>query len=245
MTVNRMIFSLNPGRCGSMYMHKTFRSVPKVVSLHEPWPTFQDANCNGLTHDERLTWLKDEKLHYIKGLAQDNYLETSNQFMRGWPGLLLELGEIPDIIILRRPHREVALSAWRMGYIPARSVVASKYGLNPDDKDALLSCENFSRWTDYQLCYWHCLEVEERVKKFVPSLVAAGSIIAETTLADIRTARGFLELVKELGLPDPDMERMNDLIGVRFNQTRPDLQAKWPHGNLGNQENDVEQKFIK
>jgi hypothetical protein len=225
-----------------MYLHKLFRSIADTVSLHEPAPAFQDASR--LSYEERLTWLR-EKIDYIKGIAQSNYVETSNQFIRGWPELFIELDEVPDVIVIRRPAREVALSMWRMGWIPARSDVARRYGIKPDDENVLLQKIDYKYWTDYMLCYWACLEKEERVKRYIPMLVNAGAMVAETSLAEIITLHGFLELLKALEIKDYDHERLHDLIGVRFNSTRPDAQIKWPHGDLDNQEKDVEREFVE
>lgn len=239
MTVSRMLFVLSTGRCGTAYLHKVCRSIPNTVSLHEPPPAFHENSH--LSRDDKLKWLSNVKLPYIKNLAQDNYIETSPQFKK-WVDLFLELNEIPDVAVLRRPHRDIALSMWRMGYIPARSHVSKKYGIKPDD-DVFLHVDNFSYWTDYQLCYWHCLETEARIEKYVPLLKSAGALIAETTLADIRTANGFMQLTHDLQLPEPISERMYDMIGVRINATRPGNDNKWPHGNLDTQEEEIREIF--
>jgi hypothetical protein len=237
MTTERMIFSLNPGRCGTLYLHMMMRTVPDVCSLHEPPPFFHE-NAK-LPYEEKKKWLEDVKIPYILGLAQSIYVETSNQVVRGFIEPMLELGHIPDAIVIHRNARDVALSLWRAHIIPGRSPIAIVYALSPDDDDLFFPYSNFEYWTDYQCCFWHVLEYMRRMEVYTNMLENAGGTVVRTTFANLVTQKGFLEILTALGLPEPDYIRYNDIVGIRFNETSPMNTLKWPGGNLDKQEQDV------
>jgi len=116
------------------------------------------------------------------------------------------LGRIPDAIRIRRPHREVALSAWRRGGVPARSAAALVYNIKPDDADCWLRVQDYAHWTDYQLCYWNCLSIERRCDAGAALLREHGAQVVDTSLAELTTRDGFLSLCRALGLSDPRPE---------------------------------------
>jgi len=216
------------------------KTVPDVCSLHEPPPYFQEFARKG--YDEKKEWLENIKIPYIQGIAQGVYVETSNQVIRGFIEPLIELGIKLNVIVIQRPLRDVALSMWRMNWIPARSPIAAKYGMKPDDKDIIFLYPDFKYWTDYQCCYWACLERRERIKKY-SELLEHDNIIAETTTAKMTTRDGFIGLLDVLELPRPDMIRYNEICNLKFNITPCHLQTKWPGGDLDEQESILENIF--
>ena len=235
--VERMVFVLSPGRCGTLYLSRVFNTVPGVCALHES-PPFFHHNIQ-LEYADRLHWLKETKLGYILGRSESVYVETSGQFMRGWSELFIDLDVIPDAIRLRRDHREVALSVWRRGTIPARSHIGVLFNAQPDDADGMLQIENYSHWTDYQLCYWNSIEIEKRCDKYSLLLSNHGAQVVEATYPEITTQAGFFKVLDALGLDKPDPILYSDIYRVRFNQTLDEHANNYPEGDLDEQEQEV------
>ncbi len=234
MTVQKMIFCLSTGRCGTMYLQMMMDTIPDVVSLHEPQPCFHDNTRKD--YEGRKQWLEETKIPYILGLAQTYYIETSNQFSRGFVEPMLELGYVPDVIVIRRNVSDVALSAWRHHMIPGRTLEMNKYNYFPGDDEVFLKFPNCSRWTDYMCCYWHVLEMEYRMNKYSQVIKEAGGIVVETRTEKLVTEEGFMEIINQLGLSLPEHKLYNKLWNIKFNETRSELKLRYPGGDIATQE---------
>lgn len=148
----RLIFTIAPGRSGTGYLANMLNLLPGVCSTHEPEPKFSHS-MRAIQHDSNLAqefWVK-EKLPAILEFTEKIYIETSHLFCKGFLEPLLELGIIPDVVILRRPFREVAISLYKLDTIPARSDNGQKFLLCPEDPD-VLPLLNWQKFNDYQLC---------------------------------------------------------------------------------------------
>ena len=198
----RLIFCLSPGRCGTKYLARVLDTLPGVTAMHEPEPSFHHTlriaqNNGGLPYQ---FWL-EHKLPAILGAPGETYIETSHLIMYSYLDALLNLGVIPDAVLVRRPHREVALSMWRRKAIPGRTDWGMKYHIGPDSSGALLYVKDVSGWSDYALCYWHCLEAELRSQQYASVLRSRGATVHETTLEEIATLDGLDALTDALRLP--------------------------------------------
>jgi len=196
----RLIFTVTSGRSGTAFLSSIFGYVRKVHSFHEPSPEFVKV-LRRVQREPDLArrFLLEEKLPAI---AKDNariYVETSHLACKGFLEPLLEMNVIPDLIIHRRPPRDVSLSLYRMGTIPGRTEKAFRFYLSPDDPDVLY-LDNWPELHDYQLCYWYCLEMERRAKKYSQMFREHGARIAETTLQGLRTIEGLEQLMLDLEL---------------------------------------------
>ncbi len=218
----RLIFSLNPSRCGTRSLAEMLDTVPGVTAHHEPWPDFADVMR--IVQADRGTayrfWLEQKlptMLSLLERVGTSTYVETSHVFGKGFLGPLLDLGVVPDLIVLRRPAQEVALSMWRRNDVPARSKKGVKYHLAPDDPDVLIRPEGWESWHDYQLCYWSVLEFEARAAVYTDLVRRRGGMVVETSLAEIVTDEGFVALLEALGLPAPDLEAYASVADVRWN----------------------------
>lgn len=227
MTVNRIIFCLSTGRCGTMYLANVMDTIPDVCALHEPEPNF--VNTHKLPYKKRLEWLRDKKIPYILGIAQSTYIETSNLVSQGFIEPLIELGIKFDAIIIYRDLRSVAISQWRRGHFPGRSALNQKWGIQPNF--------DYCKLTDYQLCYWHALEKRRRMdiyKTMVPGNVY------ETETGKIISQPDFMALVKHMGLPAPDQSRYNSVKNKKANKS---LTNAVPPGFIGEQEKRITEIF--
>jgi hypothetical protein len=107
----------------------------------------------------------------------------------------------PNIIVLRRPPREVALSFWKLNWIPGRTITDEFPG--PGEPNTL----PYAGWENahtYQRCFWYCCDVEWKIQKWSEVFRQQGSIIQETTLKNITDVNKFNALVEAFNLPPID-----------------------------------------
>lgn len=197
----RLIFTISTGRSGTGYLSKMLNYLPGVHSTHEPEPKFSHY-MREIQHNAKLArefWLR-EKMPAISASGDSIYIETSHLVCKGFLEPLLELGITPNVIILRRPFREVASSLYTLDTIPARSENGQKFLLSPEDP-GVLSLPNWQKFNDYQLCYWYCLEIERRAVIYKNMLTHLGARVVETNLDEITTPYGFHSLCQTLNLP--------------------------------------------
>ncbi|MCW5202362.1 MAG: hypothetical protein QTN59_12780 [Candidatus Electrothrix communis] len=200
----RLIFTVTTGRSGTAYLTSIFGYARKVYSVHEPAPEFVKV-LREVQDNPQLAndfWLTD-KFPAILQAPADIYVETSHLVCKGFLESLLEFKIIPDLILHRRPARDVACSMFTMGTIPGRSDKGCSFYLSPDDP-GVLHLPQWEKLHDYQLCYWYCLEIERRACVYGALFKAAGSRIAETTLASLKTFSGLKACFSDLEL---DMRR--------------------------------------
>lgn len=198
-----LIFTVTTGRSGTRLLSRLLGTLGGVESFHEPKPKFSDIK-SGLTPSDdeaKRFWMK--KLQDISERGGHIYIETSHLFCKGFFSPLLDLGVEPSLIIHRRAPRDVALSMYRLGTIPGRTRKGNKFYLHPGD-DSTMNVEPWKGFSDYQLCYWYCLEVERRAQIY-QERAPAGVSIAETTLEDVLNWDQFESLCSELELPSPGL----------------------------------------
>lgn len=201
MGIKRLIFTVTTGRSGTDYLARLMDCVPGVASVHEPRPHFVWAMRDAQTDPDvaRRFWI-EQKLPAIEAIPEPVYCETSHLVSKGFLEPLLDFGYRPDLILLRRPHREVALSLYRLATIPGRTPKGLKWYLCPEDP-GVLALPGWEELHDYQLCYWYCLEIERRRMHYEALVRGLGGRVVSITLAELSTFRGFMRLRGELGLP--------------------------------------------
>ena len=196
----RLIFTVTTGRSGTAYLSSIFGYARKTHSFHEPAPEFVQIlrQVQSGTGDAR-SFLMQKKLPVIAADSAPVYVETSHLTCKGFLEPLLELGIVPDLIIHRRPPRDVALSMFRMGTIPGRSDKGLLFYLSPQDP-GVLAMKDWEHLHDYQLCYWYCLEIERRARQYKELFQGQGARIAETSLQGLKTYTGLTTCFAELDL---------------------------------------------
>jgi hypothetical protein len=201
----RLIFAVSTGRSGTGYLARVLRCVPGVAAYHEPEPRFSHVMRAALrTPAVARTFWVEAKLPRIAGVASAIYAETSHLFGKGFVEPLLDLGIQPDLIVLARDHRPVALSLYRLHMIPARTPQGRRYLLQPDDP-GVLSLRGWEGLHDYQLCYWYCLEMARRAEHYAAVFEKQGGAVARLSLADLVRPDGWMGLIETLRLPRPGL----------------------------------------
>ncbi|WP_417910085.1 hypothetical protein [Candidatus Electronema sp. PJ] len=196
----RLVFTVTTGRSGTAYLSAILGYARDTYAVHEPEPEFAEVlRPVQKNHDLAINFLLEKKLPAILRNPAAIYIETSHLTCKGFLEPLLQLGLVPDLVIHRRPARDVARSMLTMGTIPGRSEKGLRFYLSPDDPN-VLQLANWQTMHDYQLCYWYCLEIERRCQVYKDIFTQRGAKIAETTLVSLRTFSGLVDCFTALNL---------------------------------------------
>lgn len=201
----RLIFTVTTGRSGTNYLAEILACLPHCAVDHEPAPFFHDWMRRVQREPGLATgFLRDQKLPAIAGCGRPVYIETSHLFCKGFFEPLLELGQVPDLILLSRPHRSVAASLYGLGTIPGRGGRGEGFYLSPADP-VLLPLPGWEGLHEYQLCYWYCLEIERRQRQYAEQVRTLGGRAVAVSLDELSTLAGIERLIAELDLPGPGL----------------------------------------
>jgi len=214
-----LIFCITNGRSGTRTLASLFGCLPNVDAFHEAKPSFHLLMrwVQGNPALARDFWLY-AKLPAIAVSPKPVYLDSSHLVAKGYLEPLLELGGRPKLIVLKRDARLIARSMLALGDIPGRSKRALKWYLSPADPvfGGLRAAE---RLTDYQLCYWHALETEERQRHYRHLAQALGLTVAEADTRTLNELPAFEALCTEVGLAVTEEARtkLSERIGRTLN----------------------------
>lgn len=235
-----MTFCVSPGRCGTGYLASVLRA-PGARIVHEPEPRFSEVGREAqFDPDVARAFWTERKLPAIDG---QRHIETSHVFVNGFAETLLGLDVDAGLLAITRNHRDVALSLWRRRSIPARTGRGREFLRHPDAPSlrALPRKKKPDRWTDYQLCFWHCLEVEAR-QLWLESVCDAQGRPFRWLAFDDLFVRGEIEaLVDWLELDNVDWWRYEQRKAWRVNANPEWYYDELPKGDLDEQEQEVRQ----
>jgi hypothetical protein len=165
-------------------------------------------------------FLINAKIPHIYSNYSDKkiYVETSHFFCKGFFEAWVSLDDVPlpELIILNRNPRQVALSMYQLSTIPQRTKSGLKYYLSPTDKMNYTRLRNWNEMNNYQLCYWYCLEIEERKKIYSDYIRQKGGLVATTSIDELKKFRGFFALKKALQLPHISMSEFLKYFFLRM-----------------------------
>ena len=200
----RFIFTVTTGRTGTLFLANMLPIFKGVTALHEPLPSFS-SHIREIQSNPKIAsdFLINEKVPAILHSSPSPiYAETSNFFCKGYLEPWLEIDDFPtpDLILLNRNFRKISLSNLALKVIPAKTQQGLKFMLAPFDESCLTTVENWKDLNDYQLCYWYCLEIEERKKRYAKLIEQRGGLYVSTSLVRLRTINGILELRRKLDL---------------------------------------------
>lgn len=243
----RLIFTASSGRSGTTYLAEMLNRLPRVVGKCEPQPNFGLVSEVSRGKIERArTWWLETKIPAIerclKKAGASTYAETSHVILRGFYEALPELGIPFDAIAIARPCREVALSLWRRRSIPGRKRVAIRQRPSPADA-SILPLRNWEELSDYQLCYWVCLEMAARTNEMLSICKEMGGRIHRTSLREMTTREGFEALLNDMDLPGPDWHIYRRKRNRILNATHPEFRGRCPEADLDDMEYQVRQRI--
>jgi len=219
----RPVFTVSAGRSGTKFLAKLLGLFPDTAAHHEPSPSFVHAMRHAQSNPEAaLAFVRDHKLGAIARTPEARYVETSHLFGKGFAEAFIRLGVVPDVVILRRHPREIALSLLRMNSVPARTGLGVRYLLQPDDP-GVLPFPGWTHATNYQLCFWYALEMERRQDHYAGVFRTLGTNVVESQLADLLDFESFRTLAGGLGFlttAERDLDRRYaEIAAVKHNST--------------------------
>jgi hypothetical protein len=214
-----IVMCLTTGRSGTNLLQKLLTLTDDTCALHEPEPAFQSVLAD-VSRDPAvaLFFVRNRKLPYILSRSEKNYAETSHVFGKGFFEAFITL-KIPfRLIILNREPREVAKSLWRTKIIPRRTKVGREFLFDPAQKD-VVSPKRWQIMTNYQLCYWYCLEVERRKTLYMKECRKHGVPMVEISLEQLKDWNSFQQLCMVCGLTLPDAAKRsyNEIVADKVN----------------------------
>jgi hypothetical protein len=195
----RCVFTITAGRTGTNYLQKLFTLFPDTLSVHEGAPDFVNVLRRAQQNpDIAYSFCLQTKLPFIASVKKNRYVETSHLFCKGFVESFIKCGVIPDIVVLRRPPRQIASSLLKLNTVPARTPYGFMYLLSPEDPN-VLPLPQWQYMNDYQLCFWYCLEIERRQKLYTEMFRTLGATVVETQLSELLNFDSFVDIVTRLG----------------------------------------------
>lgn len=198
-----LYFTVTTGRSGTAFLAKYIAGMGKgIYAAHEPLPQFHPVMRRALFDSSvaRDFWV-NQKAPAITRLAVMKYVETTHLICKGFLETLFEEGIYPNLILLKRKHRDVAKSLYYLNTIPGRTEAGLKYYLKPDDPGVMLPIKNWEKLSDYQLCYWYTLEIEKRQNYYAEVVVRHGGRVMELNFDDLMSGRKYNDLLIFFNLP--------------------------------------------
>jgi len=112
--------------------------------------------------------------------------------------------------------------------IPGRSDRGLKWYLSPDDPSNTTRLYDWTELSDYQLCYWYCLEIERRMEIYANLVEENGGICASCTVEQVSTWRGLYDLLTALNLLLPSGKGLLRLIKNKHKRINSQSKYKKP-----------------
>ena len=238
----QLIFTVTNGRSGSNTLYQLFNCISCVEAHHESRPSYHLLLRN-VQHREILAeaFLRSIKVPHIQETDKQFYFDASHFFCKGYLEPALKIGLRPSLVILRRDRRKIALSLFRLQTIPGRTKKGLKFYLSPDSA-TLTELPGHEDLSDYQMCFWHVLEIEARQDHYPGLIEEHGGTVVETSVEQLNDEGEFERILWDLGIPitDADKKRIEEVRGAYFNtksdkRRSEDIDA----GSLDEQEQEV------
>ena len=193
----RLIFTVTTGRSGTSFLSYQLSHLKKVDVFHEPEPRFNLHFHKAIQNNQYAKrFLGDVKLQFISKLPHSIYIESSHFFCKGFFEPLIEMGYVPDLILLSRDRIKVAKSLYELDTIPG------------DSKDYLYASEfqfvDTSSWSDchdFQKCLLYCDEITARQREYSKIVKNNGGKVVYIQTKDLNNRKKLARLIKELELP--------------------------------------------
>jgi len=219
----QLILTVTAGRTGTAFLHNLFRLFPDVDSAHEEEPNYLHVMRRVQTQpSEAARFLTKFKFPVIAACKSRTFVETSHLFCKGFLEPMLNLGVYPDLVLLRRNPRRIALSLLERNTIPGRTSTGTDYLVCPSDPNTL-PLPLWEGMTDYQLCFWYALEIECRQHRYGAYMKQLGRKVYDCTASELHNPDSFLDMAAIFLLDIPDREELlrqhREVSSTDYNKT--------------------------
>lgn len=214
-----VIFTVTTGRSGSDTLSRLFACAPDTTSLHEPSPQYRYILARAQREPALAgQFFRNIKAPSILGYATPHYAESSHLFCKGFLEPALADGFRPKLVMLTRAPRAAAHSLLKKQAVPGRTHAGVQYLIAPDDPTylRLAAPETLS---DYQLCYWYCLEIALRQRLYAAIAAQFGVQTAQIATEALNDANAVAAMFETLGLTSAAdaRARIEGVVGKAFN----------------------------
>ncbi len=233
----RLIFTACSGRTGTAYLASLLTLVQGIEVRQEYPPALTKKGM-----ERALQYMHTEIPPGTKA-----FVFVSHAFLKCGPEEWLKRHPETDLIVLKRPARQIALSEWRRFSIPSRTKLGCAANLSPYGKDLRYPIRNPEQLCDYALCYWHTLEIEARQKETAELFTAAGRAVHTLSMKQLVNWKigHFQALLAALHLPEVPFERYRVIAKCKINgQSANSSMCRALPPNIHNFENDVTERHI-
>lgn len=227
--MTQIILTVTTGRSGTGYLQKLFSHVPTVHAEHE------------LSLLLEPFWKK--RFDLIEETKTPIYVETSHLISKGFIEPLIEqFNVVPDLILLSRDSRDVSLSMVALDSVPERTINGRTYLISYLDSKSLTTLPTDKEYTDYQLCYWYCLEIAERQKHYKQLVESLGGKTYSTTIDKLRSG-DFNNLLAHFGIDQIDLDQttLSEKVNQKLNIKKDVI---YTDAELSAQEQEIEKDII-
>jgi hypothetical protein len=248
----RLIFTISSGRSGTRHLTRILGTLPGVGALHEPEPNFlQEMQASQAEFSIAQRFLEEKKLPQLASNKDGIFADISHMWCKGllqaW--LLRDDLPIPDVVVLDRNLRSVALSILRLETTPERTHGGREWYIGPSAASAILKIKDWENWNNYQLCYWYAMEVEARKATLGRWVESRGGRICRIDITDLRKWKGIQRLIGELELPRPGLKEIYTLMWLLREKSNTQGSEKLDGCNFSNEqllgwENAVHEKTL-
>ncbi|MDX2456147.1 MAG: hypothetical protein QNL87_01430 [Gammaproteobacteria bacterium] len=219
----QLILTVTAGRTGTAFLHHLFRLYPDVDSTHEEEPNYLHVMRRVQTQPAEATkFLTKFKFPVIAACRSRTVVETSHLFCKGFLEPMINLGVYPDLVLLRRNPRRIALSLLERNTIPGRTSTGTDYLVCPSDPNTL-PLPLWEGLTDYQLCFWYALDIECRQQRYGHYMIQLGRKVYDCTASELHNPARFLEMAEIFSLDIPDRDELlrqhREISSTDYNKT--------------------------
>ena len=250
---NKLILTISSGRSGTKHLTRILGTLPGVGALHEPVPNFlhqmQPAQADPAIADK---FLDEVKLPWLATIKEPIFAEISHLWCKGLLQAWLQRDDlpVPDVVLLDRNLRSVALSIMRLETTPERTHGGREWYIGPSAASAILKVKEWDNWNNYQLCYWYAMEVEARKATLGNWVESRGGRVCRIDIDELGKWKGIQRLIGELELPKPGLKEIYNLMWLLREKSNTQGSEKVTGCNFSNEqllgwENAVHEKIVK
>ena len=174
----------------------------------ERYPSFATVRRQNIIDPAVGRSYVEKTLEYIEFLPGQFYSTTDLSSSYGSIEHYLDLGIIPNIIVLRRDPRLVAASYFALDFISRASIPCptwerwkpSNWYPFPGEPKSL-PVDLSTRLHSYQNCYWLCCDNEWRAQRYLSLVPNFGCKVWETSISQILDKDHFNSMMDHFDLP--------------------------------------------
>lgn len=218
-----IVLSLSPGRCGTRLLYQLAGKLVKdCYALHEGQPAFYGVDWDIRRDPEKVeAFVRDVKIPAIMEFPERNYFESGHIFGLGFFHAFLKQDVPFSVIQVHRDIREVARSLWRIKAVPGRNRKKANFLIQPGEAETL-PLPGWEKMSNYQLCYWYCLEIERRKDAYRQLMDEKGLTTVDLYFGELRDFSKFKTMCDVLGfkLVDDAQPIFEEMVAVKVNQKR-------------------------